>query len=122
MRSNPGALHCYNQRHFKLGFSAPMAEQDTAYDEASHQTVELGNRLADASADADAWDIADGLLAGAIQYWLFTRQPCGDRECEDCAPLCTADLRLEELKRIATELAQTSEYFHSPNDFDAGRA
>src|SRR5690606_40334826 len=42
---------------------------------------------------ADLWDIADGLLAGAIQYWLYTRQPCADPACQDCAPLATAEMR-----------------------------
>jgi len=91
-------------------------------DQAAHGTVELGNQIAEGYRDADVWDIADGLLAGAIQYWLYSRQPCGDAQCQDCAPLCTAELRLDELKRVCDELARKSEYFHSPTDFDAGHA
>ena len=99
-----------------------MSDEVTPYDEAASQTVELGNRLADDEQDAHLWDIADGLLAGAIQFWLYARQPCGDPECEDCAPLSTAEWRLDELQRVVEELARGSEYFHSPTDHGAGRA
>ena len=100
-----------------------MIDQDLgAYDEAARQTVELGNRIADDDEQADIWDIADGLLAGAIQYWLYSRQPCGDPTCEDCASLATAEARLAELQQITETFARESEYFHSPNDTNAGRA
>ena len=48
-----------------------MTEQlaDT-FDAAFSKAVDLGNRIADKDKDADLWDIADGLLAGALQYWL----------------------------------------------------
>ncbi|ROR34954.1 hypothetical protein [Inmirania thermothiophila] len=99
-----------------------MEREVDAYDEAAREAVELGNRLAEADQDADLWDIADGLLAGAIQYWLYARQPCGDPRCEDCAPVSTGERRLQELLRLTEELARESEYFHSPNDLDVGRA
>jgi hypothetical protein len=99
-----------------------MDDQDTAYEAAASQAVELANRIADADQESHLWDIADGLLAGAVQYWLYTRQPCTDPECEDCAGLRTAEARLKELQRLVDELARTSEYFHSPTDFGAGRA
>lgn len=99
-----------------------MSHEQDAYDEASHEAVELGNRLADSDQQADVWDIADGLLAGAIQYWLYTRQPCDEPACEDCAPICTAERRLDEMLRLTREFAESSEYFHSPNDYGAGRA
>jgi hypothetical protein len=95
---------------------------ETPYDEAATRAVEIGNQLADANPDADYWDIADGLLAGALQYWLYTRQPCDDPECQECAPLATAEMRLKELARLVEELARSSEYFHSANDYGAGRA
>ena len=98
-----------------------MGQEVNSYDEASAQTVELGNRLAD-DETANPGEIADGLLAGAIQYWLYSRQPCGDPGCEDCSALCTADRRLGELLTVVRELAETSEYFHSPHDHGAGRA
>ena len=70
----------------------------------------------------DLWDIADGLLAGAVQYWLYSRQPCGDPRCQDCLPISTAEARVEELKRLIRELAADSEYYHTPTDSNAGRA
>ena len=53
----------------------PIAD---TFDAAFSKTVDLANKMADKDKDADLWDIADGLLAGAIQYWLYSRQPCGD--------------------------------------------
>lgn len=99
-----------------------MDYDDTVYEEAARNTIDLGNNLADHDQEADLWDIADGLVAGAIQYWLYSRQPCGDPLCEDCAPLSTAQQRLAELQRLVKLAAEESEYFHSPNDSDVGRA
>ena len=67
-------------------------------------------------------DIADGLLAGAVQYWLYSRQPCADPECEECVPISTAEGRIEELRRLMRQFAEESEYFHSPTDRNVGRA
>ncbi len=76
--------------------------------------------------EADVWDIADGLLAGAIQYWLFSRQPCANPQCEDCLSVNTAEARLKELLKellkLAGKHAQESEYYHSPSDANVGRA
>lgn len=99
-----------------------MAEDVLAYEEAARETVDLGNRLADKDQEVDLWDIADGLLAGAIHYWLYSRQPCDDPMCEDCAPVSSADERLKELKRMVEWLAKDSEYYHAPTDLNAGRA
>lgn len=97
-----------------------MSDPDQAFDDSFEGAVTLGNRLADA--DHDAWDVADGLLAGAIQFWLYSRQPCGDPRCDDCAPIASAGGRLEELLRIARQYAEDSEYFHQANDITTGRA
>jgi hypothetical protein len=99
-----------------------MEPSDEVFDEAFNRAVELGNRVADEDKEADIWDVADGLLAGAIQYWLYSRQPCGDPRCEDCAPISTAEGRLAELTRLAREFAEDSEYYHSPSDSNVGRA
>lgn len=48
-------------------------EDNTIMSSAAEQVVELGNRLLEADDDADSWDVADGLLAGAIQFWLYSR-------------------------------------------------
>ena len=98
-----------------------MEEADT-FDAAFSRAVDLGNRLAGKDKEADLWDIADGLLAGAIQFRLYTRQPSGDPRCDDCVPINTAEARLAELKRLMDQLAAESEYFHAPTDANAGRA
>jgi hypothetical protein len=95
---------------------------DDAYDQAAGDVVSLGNTMADQDPEADVWAIADGLLAGAVHYWLYSRIPCGDPACEDCAPISTAELRVEELIRTVRGLAESSEYYHTPNDSNVGRA
>lgn len=99
-----------------------MDQDEGIYDDAAREAVELGNRLAEDDQDSDIWDIADGLLAGAVQYWLYSRQPCGDPRCEDCEGISTAELRLAELQRLVDYFAKESEYYHSPNDANVGRA
>lgn len=94
----------------------------TSFDSAFTKAVDLGNTLADRDKSADLWDIADGLLAGAVQYWLYSRQPCADPRCTDCLSVSTAQDRMAELQRLIRELSEESEYFHSPNDSNAGRA
>jgi len=53
------------------------------------------------------------LLAGAIQYWLYSRQPCGI-----ALPGLHAHQhrqgRMAELNRLIGQLASESEYFHTP--------
>jgi hypothetical protein len=99
-----------------------MTEIADTFDAAFTKAVDLGNRIADKDKDADLWDIADGLLAGALQYWLYSRQPCGDPRCQDCMPISTAQGRMAELKRLMEQLSAESEYFHTPTDANAGRA
>jgi hypothetical protein len=99
-----------------------MQEDSQPFDDAFSKAVDLGNQIADGDEKADVWDIADGLLAGAVQYWLYTRQPCGDPRCEECLPISTATRRLEELRRLITEFSEESQYFHSPTDANVGRA
>lgn len=99
-----------------------MQEPDNPFSEAFGKAVDLGNKIADMDEKADLWDIADGLLAGAVQYWLYARQPCTDPQCEECTPISTAENRLEELRKLVKQFAQESEYFHSPTDHNVGRA
>jgi hypothetical protein len=99
-----------------------MPDSDTVFDEAFGQAVDLGNNLADKDEENDTWDVADGLLAGAIQYWLYSRQPCGDPRCEECAPVSTAQGRMKELLELTRQFAEDSEYYHSPADSNVGRA
>ena len=58
-----------------------MPKQDpsgTPFDRAAESVIELGNRIMDQDSTADVWEVASGLLAGAVQFWLFSRQPCDD--------------------------------------------
>jgi hypothetical protein len=101
-----------------------MQEPEEVFEEAFKRVVEIGNQLAKDEKDVeiDAWDVADGLLAGAIQFWLFSRQPCGDPRCEDCEPVSTSQGRMVALRQLIREYAEESEYFHSPTDSNVGRA
>jgi hypothetical protein len=101
-----------------------MQEPEAVFDEAFKRAVEIGNHLVkdEKELEADVWDVADGLLAGAVQFWLFSRQPCGDPRCEDCEPVSTAHGRMHALQQLVREFAEESEYFHSPTDSNVGRA
>lgn len=97
-------------------------EDDALFERVADQVVALGNQFLDQDAEADPWEIASGLLAGAIHYWLYTRQPCGEPGCEECAELDTAEKRLRLLLAETRRAAEESDYFHSPNDSNVGRA
>lgn len=99
-----------------------MNDSEEVFDAAFDRVVQMGNEIAETEEEADVWDVADGILAGAIQYWLYSRQPCGDPKCDECAPVSTAEGRMRELTRLIGELAQQSEYYHSPSDANVGRA
>ncbi len=100
-----------------------MDEAADTFDAAFAKAADLGNLAGrQEQGSRRLGRVADGLLAGAVQYWLYSRQPCGDPRCEDCAPISTADARLAELKRLIDQLAAESEYFHTPTDANAGRA
>jgi hypothetical protein len=92
------------------------------FDRAAEAVVALGNRLLEEDSEADAWDVASGLLAGAVQFWLYTRQPCGDPFCESCSEVGTAQRRLKQLLDETRQSAEESEYFHSPHDANVGTA
>lgn len=99
-----------------------MQSEETPLELAARRAVELGNELAAEDQQADLWELADGLLAGAIHYWLYAHQPCEDSMCEECAPMATAELRMAELLKLVGEMARDSDYYHSPNDTNVGRA
>tara|TARA_B110000014_G_scaffold154530_1_gene108287 strand:- start:1865 stop:2203 length:339 start_codon:yes stop_codon:yes gene_type:complete len=83
------------------------------FDEAAERMIELGNRLIDADDESDRWEVASGLLAGAVHFWLYTRQPCGEPYCESCTDIDTADKRVRLLIEEVRRFAQESEYFHT---------
>lgn len=86
------------------------------HDAIADEVVDLANSLAEANPDADRWEIADGMLSGAVHWWLYANAPCEDPNCENCADVQTAELRMKTLIRLVTEMAESSEYYHSPSD------
>src|SRR6056297_264000 len=73
-------------------------------DDIAARVVDLANELAEANPDADLWDIADGILSGAVHWWLYANAPCGDPMCEDCEDVQTAELRMKALHELTTEM------------------
>lgn len=98
------------------------SDQDSPFDDVADRVVELGNELLDANPDADAWEIASGMLSGIVHFWLYTHQPCTDPSCRSCAEMATAEMRLQALLDEARESAEESSYFHSPFDRNVGNA
>jgi hypothetical protein len=94
----------------------------TTFDTAAEHAIAVGNTLLDENQAADPWEVASGLLAGAVQFWLFSRQPCDDPFCEACADISNAARRLQKLVAETRELAEESDYYDSPNDIHAGNA
>ncbi|MCC5866121.1 MAG: hypothetical protein JJU31_13440 [Wenzhouxiangella sp.] len=94
-------------------------DNEALFDEAADAVVDLGNRLAENNPDGDPWALSDGLIAGAVQFWLYAHQPQDEPNAED---MMTARERLEELVRQVMQSAEESEYLHSPLDIDVGRA
>jgi len=99
-----------------------MDTQEHPFDAAAAAVVALGNQLAESQPEASLWDIADGLLAGAVHFWLYSHQPCGDPQCEECVRVQTAEARMAELREQLRQYAEESEYYHSPTDINVGRA
>lgn len=99
-----------------------MNENEILFDDAADQVVDLGNQIADANPEGDLWAIADGLIAGAVHFWLYAHQPDEQADEDEMDGLMTASQRIEALVGLLRESAIDSEYLHSPHDLDAGRA
>jgi hypothetical protein len=97
-------------------------ETGVVFEEVAEAVVEMANKYGEQDEDADPWEVAAGMLAGTVQFWLFSHQPCEKSNCDDCEPIATAQQRLKMLLNEVTELAESSDYFHSPNDANVGRA
>jgi len=97
-------------------------QADNLFDDAATEVVELGNRLLQMYPDADPWDVAAGMFAGAVHFWLYSHQPCDDPHCDSCTAVDTAEKRLRLMHEELDQSAQESEYFHTPNDANVGRA
>ena len=97
-------------------------EDNKEFDHAAEKMVELGNQLLEEDHESDSWELASGLLAGAVHFWLYSRQPCGDLHCEACGDIDTAHKRFVQLSEEARQFAEESDYYHTPYDTNAGNA
>ena len=95
---------------------------DNEFDTAAEKAIDLGNRILEDDEDMDDWAVASGLIAGAVQFWLFSRQPCGSPDCESCSDVSTAQLRMKHLLEEVKQYAEESDYYQTPNDTDVGSA
>lgn len=98
-----------------------VAENPT-YDEVAETIVELGNRMLELDESADVWEVASGIMAGAVQFWLYSRQPCEDPFCQACADISTPERRVAALLKETGALAEESDYYCSLNDVQSGNA
>lgn len=97
-------------------------EYPEGFQEAIDAVISGGNQLLESNREPDAWDVASGLLAGAVHFWLFSRQPCPDPLCESCAAVATAEQRVAGLLDEVRQHCEESEYYHTPLDRNAGSA
>ena len=88
----------------------------------SDRIVAFANQLANDYPDTDYWEIADGILSGAVHWWLYANTPCEDPNCADCAGIRNAELRMKTLHELTARMAESSEYYHSPNDDNVAHA
>lgn len=97
-------------------------QKDATYEQVAETILELGNRMLDEDDSADIWEVASGMMAGAVQFWLYSRQPCKDPFCQACADISTSERRLAALLKETRNLAEESDYFCSVNDVTTGTA
>jgi len=101
---------------------AVTLQKDLTYDQMEEAIIELGNRMLDEDDSADVWEVASGILAGAVQFWLYSRQPCKDPFCQACADISNPERRLAALLQETRNHAQESDYYCTANDVTAGTA
>ena len=92
------------------------------FEQAAQKMVELGNRLLDDDEEADSWEVASGLLAGAVHFWVYSRQPTGDLANDSDDEIDTAELRMKKLIVEVQQFSEDSEYYHTPFDSNSGSA
>ena len=103
------------------GLSELPSEQMT-YDQVAETIVELGNRMLDEDESAEVWEVASGMLAGAVQFWLFSRQPCDDPFCRTCVEISNTQRRVAALLKETQNLAEESDYYSTHRDVMTGTA
>jgi hypothetical protein len=97
-------------------------EKNLTYDQVAETVVEMGNRILDGDESADDWEVASGILAGAVQFWLYSRQPCADPLCHACEDINSAERRMYALLREMRTVAEESEHYSSAHDVLTGTA
>ncbi|MDP6436928.1 MAG: hypothetical protein QF790_04530 [Gammaproteobacteria bacterium] len=99
-----------------------ILEKNLTYDQVAETIIELGNRMIEDDESADIWEVASGIMAGAVQFWLYSRQPCDDPFCKACANISSPERRLAALLKETHDLGEESDYYCSANDTMAGTA
>ena len=97
-------------------------EKDATYEQVAEMIVELGHRMVEEDESADVWEVASGIMAGAVQFWLYSRQPCKDPFCQACADIASPEKRVAMLLRETHSLSEESDYYSSVNDVTYGSA
>ena len=95
------------------------------FQEAVDAVIACGNKLLETkskSKTSEVWDVASGILCGAIHFWLFSRQPCKSPTCQPCSSVNTAERRMNALFGEVAAHGEDSEYFHTPHDQNVGSA
>jgi len=99
-----------------------VEKNELTYEQVAESIVELGHRILAEDDSADVWEVASGIMAGAVQFWLYSRQPCADALCQACADISSPELRLAALLKETQALGEESDYYCSLNDVSAGTA
>ncbi len=99
-----------------------LLDKNLTYDQVAESVIEMGNRMLEQDESAEVWEVASGMLAGAVQFWLYSRQPCDDPFCQACADISNAERRLQALLKETHNLAEESDYYVSAQDVLAGTA
>jgi hypothetical protein len=99
-----------------------LQDKNLSYEQVAETIIEFGNRMLDEDESAEVWEVASGILAGAVQFWLYSRQPCDDPFCQACDDISNAERRLQTLLRETHNLAEESDYYVSAKDVFAGTA
>jgi len=96
--------------------------ENLTYDQVAETIIELGNRMLAEDESADILEVASGIMAGAVQFWLYSRQPCKDPFCQVCVEISTAERRMMALLKETHVLGEESDYYCSANDVTTGTA
>ena len=97
-------------------------DNNLSYEQVAESIIELGNRMLETDESAEVLEVASGMLAGAVQFWLYSRQPCEDPFCQACVDISNAERRLQALLKETHNVAEESDYYVSVKDVIAGTA